>query len=136
MPLLLGGRALAGVAGEKCLKALGIEQDDVARRVQAIQTDTDSAIGAIGQISEIIGTINNYQLTIASAVEEQTATTNEMSRSAAEAATGSSEIAANINGVAAVVEESTAAVAEMDRTIEEVSAQARALSDDVHTFKY
>ncbi len=132
------GKGFAVVASE--VKDLAAESaraaDDVARRVQAIQTDTDSAIGAIGQISEIIGTINNYQLTIASAVEEQTATTNEMSRSAAEAATGSSEIAANINGVAAVVEESTAAVAEMDKTIAELAAQAQTLSDEVHVFTF
>ena len=132
------GKGFAVVASE--VKDLAAESaraaDDVARRVQAIQTDTDSAIGAIGQISEIIGTINNYQLTIASAVEEQTATTNEMSRSAAEAATGSSEIAANINGVAAVVEESTAAVAEMDKTIAELGGQAQTLSDEVHVFTF
>lgn len=132
------GKGFAVVASE--VKDLAAESaraaEDVARRVQAIQEDTDSAIGAIGQISEIIGSINNYQLTIASAVEEQTATTNEMSRSAAEAATGSSEIASNINGVAAVVEESTAAVADMDRTIDEVSTQAQALSEEVHVFKF
>lgn len=132
------GKGFAVVASE--VKDLAAESaraaEDVARRVQAIQNDTDSAIGAIGQISEIISTINNYQMTIASAVEEQTATTNEMSRSAAEAATGSSEIAANINGVAAVVEESTAAVAEMDRTIEQVSSQAQSLSRDVNVFKF
>ena len=43
-------------------------------------------MAAIGRISEVIGQINDYQLTIASAVEEQTATTNEMSRSVGEAA--------------------------------------------------
>lgn len=132
------GKGFAVVASE--VKDLAAESaraaEDAARRVQAIQNDTDSAIGAIGQISEIISTINNYQMTIASAVEEQTATTNEMSRSAAEAATGSSEIAANINGVASVVEESTAAVAEMDRTIEEVSSQSQQLSRDVNVFKF
>ncbi|MHB1290076.1 methyl-accepting chemotaxis protein, partial [Georgenia sp.] len=40
---------------------------------------------------------NDYQMTIASAVEEQTATTNEMSRGVAEAATGSGEIAGTMN---------------------------------------
>ncbi len=49
----------------------------------------------------IITSINDYQLTIASAVEEQTATTSEMSRNVVEASTGSGEIAQNIAGVAA-----------------------------------
>lgn len=132
------GKGFAVVASE--VKDLAAESaraaEDVAVRVRTIQGDTDSAINAIGQISEIIATINNYQLTIASAVEEQTATTNEMSRSAAEAATGSSEIAANINSVAAIVEESTAAVAEMDRTIEQVSSGADSLRQQVQIFTF
>ena len=57
--------------------------------IQAIQADTSGAVEAIGQISSVIAQINDYQTTIASAVEEQTATTNEMSRSVGEAATGS-----------------------------------------------
>jgi hypothetical protein len=44
------------------------------QRVEAIQADTDGAVAAIGQISSIIAEINDYQTTIASAVEEQTAT--------------------------------------------------------------
>jgi methyl-accepting chemotaxis protein len=91
------GKGFAVVANE--VKELAQETaratEDIARRVEAIQADTGGAVGAIGEISTIIGSINDYQLTIASAVEEQTATTNEMSRNVAEAATGSGEIAAN-----------------------------------------
>lgn len=45
--------------------------DDISKRVEAIQTDTTNAVAAIGEISQIIARINDYQLTIASAVEEQ-----------------------------------------------------------------
>jgi methyl-accepting chemotaxis protein len=48
----------------------------------------------------VIAQINDFQTTIASAVEEQTATTGEMSRSIAEVAGGSSRIAADIAEVA------------------------------------
>ncbi len=132
------GKGFAVVASE--VKDLAAESaraaEDVARRVEAIQNDTSSAVSAIVQISEIIGTINNYQLTIASAVEEQTATTNEMSRSATEAATGSIEIAANINAVASTVEETTSAVSEMDRNIEAVAEGARGIEKDVNVFVF
>ncbi len=40
-------------------------------------------MSAIARIQHVIGRISDYQTTIASAVEEQTATTNEMSRSVA-----------------------------------------------------
>ena len=92
------GKGFAVVANE--VKDLAQETakatEDISKRIEAIQADTSGAVEAIGQISDIIGRIDDYQTTIASAVEEQTATTNEMSRSVAEAATGSTEIAANI----------------------------------------
>ena len=70
--------------------------EDIARRVEAIQGDATGAVTAIAEISAIIASINDFQLTIASAVEEQTATTNEMSRGAQEAASVSAEIAQKI----------------------------------------
>src|SRR5690606_21069933 len=109
------GKGFAVVASE--VKDLAQETakatEDIARRVAAIQVDTVSAVEAIAEISTIIANINDYQLTIASAVEEQTATTNEMSRSVAEAATGSGEIAANISGVAIASETSNVVIADM-----------------------
>jgi methyl-accepting chemotaxis protein len=89
------GKGFAVVASE--VKDLAQETaratEDISRRVDAIQADTAGAVDAIAEISAIIGRINDYQLTIASAVEQQSATTGEITRSVAEAATGSSEIA-------------------------------------------
>lgn len=132
------GKGFAVVASE--VKDLAGESaraaDDVARRVEAIQGDTRNAIEAIGQISGIIETINNYQLTIASAVEEQTATTNEMSRSAAEAATGSAEIANNITAVAQIVDQSTHAITNINQTIESLADAAQQLRRQVEMFRF
>lgn len=92
------GKGFAVVAGE--VKDLAAETakatDDITGRIAKIQDDTDSAVTAIRRISEIISQINDFQTTIAAAVEEQTATTNEMARSVTEAASGSSTIATNI----------------------------------------
>ncbi|WNB85222.1 methyl-accepting chemotaxis protein [Cellulomonas sp. ATA003] len=85
------GKGFAVVAGE--VKELAQESaraaEDIGRRIATNRDQTSSAVAAIGEISGIIASINDYQMTIASAVEEQTATTNEMSRSVTEAATGS-----------------------------------------------
>ena len=72
----------------------------VERLVETIQAETKGAVEAIAQISSIIGEMSSYQMTIASAVEEQTATTNEMNRSVNQAAVGSNEIATTIGAVA------------------------------------
>lgn len=130
------GKGFAVVASE--VKDLAGESaraaEDVARRIALVQEQTGQAVTAISEISEIIASINDYQMTIASAVEEQTATTNEMSRSVGEAASGSHEIAANIEGVAQAADESSATVVELSNTVQELSIAARRLRDEVATF--
>ena len=110
--------------------------EDIARRVEAIQGDTSGAIGAIGRISEIIGSINDFQLTIASAVEEQTATTSEMSRSVQEAANGTGEIATNITGVSSAAESTTQALTQTRVAVDELSRMASDLRSSVARFTY
>ncbi|ABL83101.1 methyl-accepting chemotaxis sensory transducer [Nocardioides sp. JS614] len=78
--------------------------------------------------------INDYQLTIASAVEEQTATTNEMSRNVAEASTGSGEIATNISGVAAAADATTLALAKTRGAIDDLARMATDLRGAVAGF--
>ncbi|MGE3617825.1 MAG: methyl-accepting chemotaxis protein [Gemmatimonadales bacterium] len=96
------GKGFAVVANEvkELAKETAKATEDISQKIEAIQGDTDGAVSAIKEISEVINKIAEIQTTIASAVEEQTATTNEMSRNVAEAAKGSSEIAQNITTVA------------------------------------
>ncbi|OLB80012.1 MAG: hypothetical protein AUI14_08440 [Actinobacteria bacterium 13_2_20CM_2_71_6] len=72
------GKGFAVVANE--VKELAQETakatDDIIQRVEALQADTGAAVTAIEGIANVIGRINDIQATIASAVEEQTATTN------------------------------------------------------------
>ncbi|MET0396627.1 MAG: methyl-accepting chemotaxis protein, partial [Longimicrobiaceae bacterium] len=111
------GKGFAVVANE--VKELAQETakatEDIAKRVETIQADTEGAVRAIGEISSIIGLINDSQSTIAAAVEEQTATTTEMNRNVAEAATGTQGIAAAITGLAAGTQETNARVADAQR---------------------
>ena len=132
------GKGFAVVAGE--VKELAQETakatEDIARRVDAIQADTDGAVAAISEISAIIAQINDYQMTIASAVEEQTATTNEMSRGVTEAATGAGEIAANITGVATSAQSTTEVLERMEESIRELARMSEDLRDRVQAFRY
>ena len=94
------GKGFAVVANEvkELAKETAKATEDISRKIEAIQADTKGAVEAIGQIGSVIVQINDIQNTIASAVEEQSATTNEISRNLAEAARGSSEITRNITG--------------------------------------
>jgi methyl-accepting chemotaxis protein len=130
------GKGFAVVANE--VKELAQETaratEDIARRVEAIQSDTGGAVEAIGEIAAIITSINDYQLTIASAVEEQTATTNEMARNVAEASTGSGEIALNISTVATAAETTTHAVSQTLSAIAELARMSQDLRTEVSRF--
>ncbi|WP_147795117.1 methyl-accepting chemotaxis protein [Cellulomonas sp. Y8] len=132
------GKGFAVVAGE--VKELAQETakatDDIARRVDAIQADTVAAVTAIAEISQIIASINDYQLTIASAVEEQTATTDEMARGVQEAATGSGQIASGITAVATTATDAAAVITQMGQSVDELAGLAGALRGDVAVFTF
>jgi len=132
------GKGFAVVAGE--VKELAQETaratEDIARRVQAIQGDTAGAVDAIGTISHIVASINDFQATIAAAVEEQTATTNEMTRNVSEAATGSQDIAANIAGVADAAALTTQGAGESQQAVEELARMSSELKTLVGSFRY
>jgi methyl-accepting chemotaxis protein len=132
------GKGFAVVANE--VKELAQETakatEDIARRVEAIQQDTGGAVAAIGRISDVIGQINDFQLTIASAVEEQTATTNEMSRSVGEAADGSGQIATNIGGVSGAADATNQALGQTRTAVDELARMAAELRTAVSRFNY
>jgi methyl-accepting chemotaxis protein len=132
------GKGFAVVANE--VKDLAQETskatEDISRRVEAIQADTGGAVTAIEEITEVIAKISDYQTTIASAVEEQTATTNEMTRSVAEAASGTNEIAANISGVAEAARATSEGVTQSQQATANLAQMSTSLRSLVATFRY
>jgi methyl-accepting chemotaxis protein len=123
------GKGFAVVANE--VKELAQETaratEDIARRVEAIQADTGSATAAIASISEVIDRIHDYQSAIATAVEEQTATTQEMSRSVGEVAGGAESISATVGGLASAAQAAQGEASSTHRASEELAALAREL---------
>jgi len=103
------GKGFAVVANEvkELAKETAKATEDIGLKIEAIQADTRGAIDSIQQIGKVIAQINDISNTIASAVEEQTATANEMSRNVGEAAKGTSEIAQNITAVAQAAQNTT-----------------------------
>jgi methyl-accepting chemotaxis protein len=132
------GKGFAVVANEvkELAKQTAKATEDISRKIEAIQTDTKGAVEAIGQIGKIINQINDIQNTIASAVEEQTATTGEISRNVAEAAKGSNEIAQNITGVAQAARGTTEGASNTKDSADGLSRMALELQQLVGQFKY
>ncbi|MBT0768487.1 methyl-accepting chemotaxis protein [Kineosporia sp. J2-2] len=95
------GKGFAVVADE--VKQLAQETaratEDISTRIEAIQNDTTVAVESIGRVSQVIGQINSYQTTIASAVEEQSVTTSSMAADLSTAATGADEIGVGLGNL-------------------------------------
>jgi methyl-accepting chemotaxis protein len=132
------GKGFAVVANEvkELAKQTAKATEDISRKIEAIQTDTKGAVAAIEQIGKIINQINDIQNTIASAVEEQTATTGEIGRNVAEAARGSSEIAQNVTGVAQAARSTTEGASDTKQSADELATLALELQRLVGQFKY
>ncbi|TWG96781.1 methyl-accepting chemotaxis sensory transducer with Pas/Pac sensor [Nocardioides sp. J9] len=96
------GKGFAVVANEvkELAKETAKATEEIGQKIEAIQSDTQGAVSAISRIADVIARINDIQSTIASAVEEQTATTNEIARSVTEAAAGANGIAEDVTQVA------------------------------------
>ena len=96
------GKGFAVVANEvkELAKETARATEEIGHKIEAIQGNTVDAIRAIGEVSGIINQVNDISGTIASAVEEQTATTNEIGQNVSNAATGTYEISQNITRVA------------------------------------
>jgi methyl-accepting chemotaxis protein len=130
------GKGFAVVASE--VKDLAHETaratEDIGERVQAIRTETDDAVAAIGRIAEIIDGISDYQLQIATAVEQQMATAANMNHSVTEAAEGSGTIATNIAGVAESATTTASAAVETQRAAHELARMSENLHATVAAF--
>ena len=132
------GKGFAVVANEvkELAKETAKATEDISQKIEAIQSDTKGAVSAIGQISGVIHQINDIQNTIASAVEEQSATTNEISRNLAEAAKGAVDITKNITGVADAARSTTAGAVDTQKSAQSLERMAAELQELVSQFKY
>jgi methyl-accepting chemotaxis protein len=131
------GKGFAVVANEvkELAKETAKATEDISRKIEAIQTDTQAAVEAIGTISGVIKQINDISNTIASAVEEQNATTNEMARNVSDAAHGSGEITSNIAGVAQAAENTSRGATDAQKAVQQLVETSSQLRRLVEQFK-
>ncbi len=116
------GKGFAVVAGE--IKALAKQTaeatDEIGLKIGEVQTTTTESVDAIKSIVEIIDEINSIVTSVATAIEEQSVTTQEISNNVSQAAMGVQEVNENVNQTSAVAGEVTEDVHNVRQSAEEI----------------
>ncbi|WP_404380440.1 methyl-accepting chemotaxis protein [Caenispirillum salinarum] len=130
------GKGFAVVAHE--VKALANQTSNATGQISAqiteIQNATQDTVDAIGSISRIIGEIDSIGSTIAAAVEEQTAATQEIARNVQQAAQGTQEVSTHIAGVTKAASETGTASTHVLDASQDLSNQADRLTHEMQQF--
>lgn len=130
------GRGFAVVAQE--VKSLAGQSAAAASRVAdhvaSIQSATADAVEAIADIATTMHDAEQFASGIAIAVEEQSAATREISKSAVEASDGTTSASGKITGLKSMVSETDQAAGQVHRAAGDVTQQARLLKQTVDDF--
>jgi len=130
------GRGFAVVATE--VKELATQTaratDEITGQIGRIQASTGQAVAAIGGITTRIREISEVASSIAAAVEEQGAATQEIVRNVSEAASGTTAVTRTMGGVAAAAEETGAAATQVLSAASDLSRQSEDLRGQVSHF--
>jgi methyl-accepting chemotaxis protein len=130
------GRGFAVVAQE--VKALASQTakatDEIGTQIAGMQTATTESVNAIKEIGGTIGRIAEIASTIAAAVEEQSATTQEIARNVHGASKGTTEVARNIGDVSKAANETGSASSQVLSSAKSLSREGNVLKDEVEAF--
>jgi methyl-accepting chemotaxis protein len=130
------GRGFAVVASE--VKALAEQTakatGEISMQISGIQAATQESVGAIKEIGDTIGRMSEISSTIASAVEEQGAATQEISRNVQQAAQGTMQVSANIADVQRGASETGSASSQVLSAAQSLSSGSNRLKAEVEKF--
>jgi methyl-accepting chemotaxis protein len=130
------GKGFAVVASE--VKNLATQTakatEEISAQIGSMQTVTKDAVGAMQKIRSTIDRVNEIASAIASAVEEQSAATKEISGNATQASQGTDEVTRNITGVSQAAADAGHAASQVLTASSDLSRQSETLRHEVDSF--
>jgi methyl-accepting chemotaxis protein len=130
------GKGFAVVASE--VKSLAQQTahatEEISTQIEAMQSVTREAVGSIESIAGIIERINEVSATVASAVTEQSAATDDIARGVEEAAMGTEGVTENVGAVSQAAGETSSAATQVSSAAEELAKQTEGLKSRIEEF--
>jgi methyl-accepting chemotaxis protein len=108
--------------------------EEISSQIGTMQTVTKDAVAAMQKIRATIDRVNEIAATIASAVEEQSAATKDISGNAQQAARGTDEVTRNIAGVSQAASDAGHAASQVLNASSDLSRQSETLRHEVANF--
>ncbi len=120
------GKGFAVVANEvkELAKQTAEATEDIANRIQAIQSSSGEAVQAISEIAQVINKVNDTTRTISSSVEEQSSAVREIAQNVSQVASASDVVSSNVNESAIAGQEITKNIASVDQSAKQISETA------------
>ena len=130
------GKGFAVVANEikELAKQTAEATLDIKRQIDGIQNSTGSTVSSIEQIGLVIDNVNEIVSTIATAVEEQSASTQEIAGNVSQVANGIGEVNENVAQSSTVADEITRSITEVNQAAGEMansSSQVRLSAEEL-----
>lgn len=130
------GKGFAVVASE--VKSLASQTakatEEITTRIAEMQAITEQSVKAVETISHRISEINQVSSTIAAAVEQQGAATQEIASSVQQASAGTSEVSANIVGISQAADDTGKIATRVNHASHSVAGQVDTLRKEVTHF--
>ncbi len=125
------GKGFAVVASEIKTLAQQTAQatSEINQKITGVQDTSKDAAGAIKTIVGIINEIDEIVTSVATAIEEQSATTKEISNNVAQASSGIQEVNDNMNQISAVTGEVTRNITDVSQAADETSVGSRQVNE-------
>lgn len=108
--------------------------EDITSQINGIQQATGLAVEAIDEIVRMISDISERAAAVAAAVEQQTVATSEISQNVEQAAAGTEEISAAMQGVSAAVADTNVAANDVNVSADNLGTQNGHLRGQIDGF--